>query len=223
MMRHATITQRFCAVALIVLASIGAVSTAAAQGSPQAATLQQQWDHVMFEVDQKQHEKAFATLAAQADAMVKAQPRDAAVLIWAGIIHSTYAGARGGLGALSEVKKARALFEQAIGIDAGALQGAAYTSLGSLYYQVPGWPVSFGDNDKAEAFLKKGLAADANGIDANYFYGDFLLQQKQYAQAVTYLERAAQAPLRPGRDIADAGRRRQIDAALASARAKLAK
>ena len=48
------------------------------------------------------------------------------------------------MGALGLVKRARADFEAAIKLDAGALDGAAYTSLGALYYQVPGWPVGFG-------------------------------------------------------------------------------
>lgn len=182
--------------------------------------LQQQWDHIMFEVEKKQQEAAFAQLAQQADAMIAKQSDDAGLLIWSGIVHSTYAGVRGGLGALAEVKKARALFEKAINLDGSALQGAAYTSLGSLYYQVPGWPVSFGDEEKAEELLKKGLALDSTGMDANYFYGDYLLHEKQYAQAIEYLQTAMAAPARAGRSVADAGRRKQIAEALTSAQKK---
>jgi tetratricopeptide (TPR) repeat protein len=190
---------------------------------PAAKVLQQQWDHIMFELPQKQQQAEFASLAEKADALVKAYPRDADVLTWAGIIHSTYAGAKGGLGALSEVKKARVLLEDAIAVDPSASQGAAYTSLGSLYYQVPGWPVSFGNDDMANRLLKKGLVADVTGIDANYFYGDFLLHDKQYDKALDYLQRAMNAPPRPGREIADAGRRRQIEAAIKLSSEQLAK
>ena len=45
------------------------------------------------------------------------------------------------LGALGLAKQARADFEQAIKLDPTALDGSAYTSLGVLYYSVPGWPV----------------------------------------------------------------------------------
>ena len=34
-------------------------------------------------------------------------------------------------------------------IDPKALDGSAYASLGSLFYQVPGWPIGFGDDKKA--------------------------------------------------------------------------
>jgi hypothetical protein len=71
-------------------------------------------------------------------------------LIWEGIINSSWAGAIGGLGALGKVKAAKASLEQAMKLDPNALQGSAYTSLGTLYDQVPGWPIGFGDADKAD-------------------------------------------------------------------------
>ena len=37
-------------------------------------------------------------------------------------------------------------------------RGSAYTSLGTLYFKVPGWPVGFGDEEKAEELLRKALA-----------------------------------------------------------------
>lgn len=77
------------------------------------------------------------------------------MLIWSAIIDSSWAGAKGGLGALSLVKQARSDLEKAISIDPNALQGSAWTSLGALYYQVPGWPIGFGDKNKAEEMLKK--------------------------------------------------------------------
>ena len=72
---------------------------------------------------------------------------------------SSLAGEKGGMGALSLVKQARADFEAALKLDPRALDGAAYTSLGALYYQVPGWPLGFGDDDQARQMLKKGLEA----------------------------------------------------------------
>ena len=42
----------------------------------------------------------------------------------------------------------------ALAIDPKALAGSAYTSLGSLYYQVPGWPIGFGDDKKAREMLE---------------------------------------------------------------------
>ena len=137
------------------------------------------------------------------------------LLIWSAIVKSTWAGAKGGLGALGLVKEAKAKLEIAIKQDPKALEGSAYTSLGSLYYQVPGWPVGFGDDEKAEKLLKQALAINPTGIDPNFFYGDFLLDQGDKAQAKVYLDKALAAPARPGREVADEGRRMEIRERLA--------
>ena len=58
---------------------------------------------------------------------------------------------------------------------------------------------------------EKGAEVNPSGIDANYFYADFLANQGDYAKARDYLNRALAAPPRPGREDADAGRRRDIE------------
>lgn len=181
------------------------------------------WAHVNFEVRDKgaQADQA-AQLVAQADALAKQNPRRAEPLVWEAIALSTEAGAKGGLGALPLVSSARQLLERAERIDPRALgDGSVYTSLGSLYAQVPGFPIGFGDAGRARAYLQKALALNPNGIDPNFFNGDFLFRQGDYAGAVRALEKALAAPVRPGREVADRGRRAEASALLAKARAKL--
>ncbi|HLZ84609.1 MAG TPA: tetratricopeptide repeat protein, partial [Caulobacteraceae bacterium] len=96
--------------------------------------------------------------------------------------------------------------------------GSIYTSLGSLYGAVPGPPIGFGDRDRARAYFQKALAVNPVGIDPNYFYGAFLLRQGDHAGAIRALQRALAAPPRPGREIADRGRRAEAVALLARAR-----
>jgi Tfp pilus assembly protein PilF len=86
---------------------------------------------------------------------------------------------------------------------------------------VPGFPLGFGDHDKARELLKKALALNPNGIDPNYFYADFLYEQGEYAQALQYLDKAAKAPPRPGREVADKGRHAEIAALQAKVKAKM--
>ena len=182
--------------------------------------LARSWDHVNYEVQGAAKVGQLASIAAQADALSKQYPNKAEPLIWKGIALSTEAGAKGGMGALGLAKEAKANLEKAEKIDASALNGSIYTSLGSLYYQVPGFPVGFGDKDKARAYLKKALAINPNGVDSNYFYGDFLFQQGQFADAEKALQKALAAPGRPGREVADRGRRADVTALLAKVRAK---
>lgn len=171
------------------------------------ARMQQGWEQIKYATPAARQEAEFARLLAESEGLAARNPGNADVLVWYAIVESTYAGAKGGIGALKYVKNARKSLEQALAINPNALAGSAYTSLGSLYYQVPGWPIGFGDKAKAEELLKKGLAANPDGIDPNYFYGDYLFRKGEFDEAERYLRKALQAPARAGRKLADEGRR----------------
>ena len=199
---------------ILVLVSVAAMPLWAQDVEIELAQIQQRWAEIQYQVQDRDKEKVFEKLAAEAEAFVGRYPGRAEPLIWQGIVLSTYAGAKGGLGALGLVKQARASLEAALDIDPEALDGSAYTSLGSLYYQVPGWPLGFGDDGTARKYLQKSLAINPDGIDANYFFGDFLLDQGEPQRARIYLERVLMAPGRPGREVADQGRRAEAEARL---------
>lgn len=172
--------------------------------------LQTEWAQAMYQESGKTKETHLGKLAEQSRTVASQSPKDADALIWEGIVLASYAGNVGGLGALSLVKEAKQALETAISINPKALDGSAYTSLGSLYYQVPGWPLGFGDDKKAEELLKTGLGINPTGIDPNYFYGDFLYRAGRYDEAEQSLKKALQAPARPGRELADEGRRKEV-------------
>jgi len=109
----------------------------------------------------------------------------------------------------------KADFEKALSINPEALKGSAYTSLGTLYAKVPGWPLGFGDDDKAKEMLQKAVAINPTGIDANYFYASYLADEGETAEAEKYLLKAQQAPARPERPVADKGRQKEIAELLA--------
>lgn len=182
----------------------------------QVRYLQTEWAKIKYQVpDQDTQLSLIRKLEQHAAKVTATYPDRPEPKIWEGIILSTDAGIDGGIGALGTVKKAKALLEEAMKIDPKALDGSAYTSLGSLYYKVPGWPVAFGDNDEAEKYLEMALKINPTGIDPNFFYGDFLIEDERPDEAKAYLEKALMAPDRPGRELADAGRRQEIKAKLA--------
>jgi tetratricopeptide (TPR) repeat protein len=184
-------------------------------GATSLSELQNEWARISYESPAPSRLEAMTKLKATADSAVAAQPDSAELLIWDGIITSSVAGLKGGLGALSLAKEARALLEKAQARNPGALNGSALTSLGALYYQVPGWPIGFGSNDKARSNLEAALRLDHDGIDPNYFYADFLFHQGDYSGARTAAQRALSAPSRAGRELADKGRRGEVQALLA--------
>lgn len=179
--------------------------------------LQQRWAEIKYQLPEQEQADQYHALAAQAHEVSVANPNSAAALVWEGIILSSEAGASGGLGALSKAKEARRLLEESLKLDETALQGSAYTSLGTLYAKVPRWPIGFGNRERAEEMFQKALAINPDGIDPNFFYGEYLLDRGQLTEARQYLETALQAPPRPGRTLAEEGRRREIEALLGQA------
>lgn len=150
---------------------------------------------------------ALGKLEQQSFALTEKYPTNADAKVWYAAILSTEASIIEGLSALPKVKEAKKQLEAAIAIDSSVEQGYGHTSLGALYGRVPGWPIAFGDKNKAEQHFKKALTLDPASIDANFYYGDFLIRQKDYAAAIPVLEKAVKAPNRAGRKIADDGRR----------------
>lgn len=204
-------------VATLVLAAAGLFGTGTARADFDADLLaiQTRWADANYSPDGDAREAAFDKLMADAAAFSARNPGRAEPLIWEGIVLSTAAGVKGGLGALGLAKDSRAKLEAALKIDPKALQGSAYTSLGTLYHKVPGFPVGFGSDKKAKEYLEKALAINPDGIDSNYFYGEFLYDDDDYAGARKHLEKALKAAPRPGRQSADEGRRKEIRALLA--------
>ena len=183
-------------------------------GNQHLSAIQQRWAQIQYQMPEAQRAAAFEKLVGDAETFTREQPQAAEAWIWNGIVTSSWAGATGGLGALGKVKAARASLEKALALDPNALQGSAYTSLGALYDRVPGWPIGFGDSDKADELLRKALRLNPEGIDSNYFWGDHLYRQGHYVEARAALQKALQAQPRPGREVADQGRRGEIDALL---------
>ncbi|MBW2941197.1 hypothetical protein [Zhongshania aquimaris] len=195
--------------ALSAFGDDGAINSELA-ASASVAELQTSWAAAQYQEDKSQQEHDFESLLLRANNMVSAKSDNPDLYVWRGIIKASYAGVKGGLGALSLVKEAKVDLERAIALGGGTLQAAARTSLGSLYFQVPGWPIGFGSDKKAETYLLEGLAMAPDDIDSNYFYALYLIDQRQGEKARQYLERAYTAPRRLGRAFADQERRREV-------------
>lgn len=194
---------------VLLAGSLVGTSLQAADNEPYLA-FQQRWAEAQYQQQGDAQEQALASLADEVRAASAARPDDLPLKTWAGIIIGSYAGAKGGLGALSLAEEAKADYEAVIAKDASVLKGSALTSLGVLYYKVPGWPLGFGDEERAAFMLQRGLKLNPDGIDSNYFYADFLVNQGKKEEAKSYLLKAKSAASRPGREIADAGRQREI-------------
>jgi tetratricopeptide (TPR) repeat protein len=208
------------AIVVLALVALAASPLARAGVDDDVRHLQREWEEIKYRKPKAEQEKAYEALSQTAGTVRTKYAERAEPEIWYGIIVASYAGAKGGLGALALAKDAKHALERALALDPKALAGSAYTSLGSLYYQVPGWPIGFGDDRKARELLETALAINPDGIDPNFFFGDLLYRKGDYVGARKALERALLAPSRPDRPLADEGRRKEIEELLVKIRDK---
>lgn len=204
-----------------VLASSVSIDANGAGFSNELADIQHRWAQINYEEQGKTQKKDLEALLEDARAFAATHAERAEAHVWHGIVSSTYAGVASPFSAMSYAKEARKALETAESIDASVLDGSVYTSLGTLYYKVPGGLIGFGDKALARDYLEKALAVNPTGIDPNYFYGELMFEEKQYEAARDALLKAMQAPPRPARPLADQGRKKEIEALMARVERKL--
>ena len=214
--------QRLLSVAMLAgVLSVASTTASADSFDDTLQDIQHRWAEANYRETGGAQRNAFEALLQDARDFAAANPERAEALVWQGIVASTYAGVKGPFGAMSLAKEAREVLMKAEALDPKVLAGSVYTSLGTLYFKVPGGLIGFGDKDLARDYLEKALQENPDGIDPNYFYGEYLLEEKEYEAARSALLKAKNAPQRPDRPLADEGRQREIDTLLDKVNRKL--
>jgi tetratricopeptide (TPR) repeat protein len=206
----------FSLIALLIAGPCAFSSQAAETLAPEVRRLQTKWEAIKFGVPEGDDQtNQMNALGEDADAVAAHFPAMPDALIWDGIITSERASMASTFYALGFAKRARDILEKAYTMDPARLDAGATTSLGVLYYRVPGFPIGFGDKDKARHLLEQAVKLAPNGLDAWYFYGDFLYTQNEFPKAVEVFQHALKIPQHPDRPLWDKNRRLVIEELLA--------
>lgn len=213
--------KQFVKIALMSLALVyiqpGIAGLSSSAELPEVKEIQYEWARLYYLGEfLNANYRELQALARKANRVSQDNPDSAEALVWDAIVLSTLAEKKGGIGALSLVKEAKSKLEQAEAIDPDVLGGSVYASLGSLYSKVPGWPIGFGSDKKAERYFKKALALNPQGLDINYFFAEYLADNGEDQLALEYIDRALKAPPMTERPLADRGRRQQAQKLRAS-------
>ena len=183
---------------------------------PEVRHVQTKWEAIKFNVPEGDEQtKQMNALGEEADAIAQHLSSVPEALIWDGIITSELASMASTFSALGLATRARDILEQAYKMDPARMDAGATTSLGVLYYRVPGFPIGFGDKAKARQLLEQAVKLAPNGLDAWYFYGDFLYTQNEYSKAADVFQHALKIPVHPDRPLWDKNRRLVIKELLA--------
>lgn len=221
----------FRPIALLSVGMMVAQAAATASYDPDALKLALSWEKIKFNVDDSAEQlKQMDALGERADELAAQRPDATEVVIWDGIITSERAslyneqgGITGPVKALQFATRARDTLDRMEKKDPKAFDAGAPTSLGVLYYRVPGFPMGFGDKKKARHYLEEAVRNAPNGLDAHYFYADFLQEQGDYGKSAEILTKALTLPAHPERPIWDKNRRIVIQELLEKVQSKAAK
>lgn len=183
-----------------------------------AQSIESQWAAIYYTLPKAKQKTAYETLLTQTTQLSDEFPQSADLLFWQAVILASNAELQDGFTALKAIHKARDLLLESINMNPQTANGSAYVTLGTLYYMVPKWPIAFGDDEKAEEMFQAALKINPNGIDANYFYGDFLLANNRQQEAQHYFEKAFSAPTHKDQSFADNKLKDQVKLALAKAK-----
>ncbi|MGC2167095.1 MAG: hypothetical protein WA632_13905 [Gallionella sp.] len=201
-------------VAVLLFGRIPALAADELQSA--VAELQHGWAMVLYQTPKNHKEAAYLALSSRARQAAERFPGRVEPMVWQAIVLSSYAEYENGLSALGKLKTAKELLLAAEKIDPAAMHGTIPMVLGVIHYKAPGWPLSFGDDRKAQEYLQAALRSNPDGMDQNFYYGEFLLQLHDDAKASSYLKKALAAEPRVGREDADSGRKAEIERMLQS-------
>jgi tetratricopeptide (TPR) repeat protein len=204
--------------AVIVAAFVWGAVGAQAGTLPEIQQIEDEWAEVFYKLPSRQQVAPFKALLERVRIVKADHPEHAEPLIMEAIVLCALAASDWGFSSLSRLREARDLLVKSIDFDPNAMEATAFITLGNLYYRLPGWPISFGDNDLAVQYLEAAAKLYPDALDVNFFLGDYWLHEGEHEKALVYLSKAEKAPIRSSQRLSDEKLKEQLQAALEAAR-----
>lgn len=177
-------------------------------------TIEQRWQTTTHLSDHQQRLRQVQALLQE----LRALPAQSCVSHWLQAeILMDIADIKHNLDSLADLNQARQLLENCLGDPSPVIAGTAAAILGHLYLQVPGFPLSFGDRDKAAEYLANALRLAPDNMAVNYYYGDHLIRQGHPLEAEKFLRKGLAGHIYPGFSTLETSYRQIIAARLESA------
>lgn len=200
-------SQMFLAVLLVLFGPVAAANTA-----PALIALEKNWGVLNFVKPSERDEAKLLALAERAKQVADQYVAlRAEALALQALVLSTYADTNRRFSALRAVEKARDALQESIRLKPHhEYIGLAYGLLGSIYYQVPGRPIAWGNKKIGAQYLDQAVKIAPDNLDVIYFYAEYLRLKGAYREAVAYLERGLRLPIHPDRQEVDAARKSSL-------------
>lgn len=127
-----------------------------------------------LERDKKRRAQLFEHCIAVADRALILNANDVRGLFWKAAAMGKMAEDSGILNALRMLRPMENLLLKAVALDEQYENAGAHRALGRMYHKLPGFPISFGSNQKALAHLKRAHELFPRDIITRAFYAELL-------------------------------------------------
>lgn len=144
----------------------------------------------------------FATAVAYAERAVETHPGGVDGRYWHALTLGRLGETQGVLRSLSVVSEMRRELETVL--ELAPDHAGAHFALGMLYYRLPGWPLSFGDNNRALEYMTAAVELAPDNTTYRLGLAELLLDMRRRDEAIALLEAILEMPLTPGEPVESA-------------------
>ena len=148
-----------------------------------------------LELDKNHRVQLFERCITTADRALMINPNDVRGLFWKAAAMGKMAEDSGILNALRMLRPMEELLLKVVELDERYENAGAHRALGRMYHKLPGFPISFGSNQKALAHLKRAHELFPEDVITRAFYAELLYDIGKKDEARKHADFVLAAPI----------------------------
>lgn len=148
-----------------------------------------------LELDKNHRVQLFERCITTADRALMINPNDVRGLFWKAAAMGKMAEDSGILNALRMLRPMEELLLKVVELDERYENAGAHRALGRMYHKLPGFPISFGSNQKALAHLKRAHELFPEDVITRAFYAELLYDIGKKVEARKHADFVLAAPI----------------------------
>ncbi|MDP1550588.1 MAG: TRAP transporter TatT component family protein [Nitrosomonas sp.] len=148
-----------------------------------------------LEMDKDRRVQLFERCIAIADQAIALNPNDVRGLFWKAVAMGKMAEDSGIVNAFRMLRPMEKMLLKVITLDEKYENAGAHRALGRMYHKLPGFPISFGSNQKALTHLKRAHELFPSDVITRAFYAEVLFDEGRKAEARRHADFVLAAPI----------------------------
>ncbi|MBP6057534.1 MAG: hypothetical protein KA524_03795 [Nitrosomonas sp.] len=148
-----------------------------------------------LELDKDRRARLFESCVAIADQALALNANDVRGLFWKAAAMGKMAEDSGVLNALRMIRPMEKMLLKVVALDERYENAGAHRALGRMYHKLPGFPISFGSNQKALMYLKRAHDLFPQDVITRAFYAELLYDEGKRGEARKHADFVLATPI----------------------------